>query len=109
MASRPMTTEEQRAASAGAYHEFRPSLVDDGCARCARDRKHPSHGPKLPPLNCPCGTTVERHEVGAHLRGHGLFACGLDPWKMTDASLAEVFAFVKRLSERRPAEPREEP
>lgn len=104
-----MTTEEMRRASAGQHHAYRASLKRPDCAMCGRSREHPTHGPKLPALNCPCGQAVERHNVGAHLRSHGLFACGLDPWKMTDRSLAELIAFVESLKARcAPASPPEE-
>lgn len=109
MSRRPMTTDEMRAAADGAYHEYRPSFKRLACSRCGRDRQHPTHGPKLPALNCPCGETVERHHVGDHLRlKHGIFACGLDPWKMTDRSLAELMAFIDSMKARAPSRPPEE-
>jgi hypothetical protein len=93
-----MTTEEMRRASAGYSHAYRPSFKRTACSRCGREREHPSHSASVPPLACPCGAALERPEVHAHLRSHGLWVCGLDPWRMTDRSLAELVAFAQRLA-----------
>lgn len=106
MSAKPMTTEEMRRAAAGHPHEYRPSFKRAACSRCGRDRQHPSHGPKLPPLNCWCGAVVERPDLHDHIRSHGVFMCGLDPWKATDRSLAEVGAFIESLKAKRPTETR---
>lgn len=81
-----------------AQHAFRPTFTRYGCATCGRDREHPAHGSALPDLSCACGASVARAEVGSHLsRSHGIHACGLDPWRVTNESLAEVVAFAKQI------------